>query len=653
MEKLNNEQLEAVMHKDGPMLTLAGPGSGKTFVLVMRICALINKYGVAPEKILVLTFSKEAALEMKTRFYDQVGHAGYPVHFGTFHAVFYHILKKQGLYNESSILTHREKLGLIKDAGRRLRIKEAFDEAWQERILSLLPGFKKKSGKNTEEIVENNEEREVLELYLTLCKNNKKIDFDDMILECIRLLKSIPKVLKKWQDKYDYILVDEFQDIDHMQYEILKLLAGDKKNIFMVGDDDQSIYGFRGADPMIMQMLKEDFEGLKTVKLCINYRSGRAVTESAQKLISNNKLRYDKVQSCGTDSEGSVSLRIFKDAYEEAEFIADEIEGYIRERDGNNGKDKGSESVSGERVPERIGILYRTVRSADHLEEVLKSRSIRYIRDEKRSGYFDNECIKDIMAYFLLAGKRGSGSELLRILNRPKRGLLREALYGVGAENRDMGDMTVLFKRLKDYYACDTKSLAAVSKLEKDIGFIGELPPKAALTYILKGIGYMEYTGKYKRGINLSEDRVTEHKNTLQIRESGEYDLLAGFEHICGLFKSLKELIEYYLEYTGAEDENRERREVKRGAYDVVMQTIHASKGLEYETVYVIGLQEGIFPHRKMTDEGMIEEERRLLYVAMTRAKKKLCLCGRRMDEYGKRESRFLREIFREENEGS
>nr|MCR5735042.1 UvrD-helicase domain-containing protein [Lachnospiraceae bacterium] len=261
MEKKNIEQLRAIRHKDGPMLVLAGPGSGKTYTLVSRICYLTEVYGVPPDRILVLTFSKEAALEMKNRFLSRSAGNDQSVHFGTFHAVFYHILKKQNLYSQSSILTLRDKTEYIRYAGKHLNIKEADDDSWQEEMLSMITKRKKKliSGQSNkpdmnmplhgvcegdeEDSPENTQFEKLYDIYETRCKSEKKIDFDDMIIECIKLLKAVPKVLKKWQDKYDYILVDEFQDIDSMQYEILKLLSGNKRNIFMVGDDDQSIYG--------------------------------------------------------------------------------------------------------------------------------------------------------------------------------------------------------------------------------------------------------------------------------------------------------------------------------------------------------------------------------------------------------------------------
>ncbi|MCR4741181.1 MAG: ATP-dependent helicase [Lachnospiraceae bacterium] len=631
------------------MLLLAGPGSGKTHTLVSRICYLTQVYGVPPDKILTLTFSKEAAYEMRNRYLSRSESKDQSVHFGTFHAVFYHILKKQKLYNDGSILTHKEKTEFIRYAGKRLGIKEAGEETWQEEMLSRITVRKKKymtgsgssmpgSADALDACEEAGEEsmffEKLYDIYESRCRSEKKIDFDDMMIECIKLLKAVPKVLKKWQDKYDYILVDEFQDIDNMQYEILKLLAGTKRNLFMVGDDDQSIYGFRGADPSIMLRLKEDFEDLITVNLKLNYRSASSVIETARAVISHNRTRYTKEQFPVSDEKGSVYAEIFPDHIKEAEYVAEHIAKLL----------EGNKEMT-------IGILYRTARCADHLESVLRNRGITYERRESDRNFYDQENIKDIIAYFYLTWDPGDRKHLLRILNRPERGLSREAFaYDTEASSFDL---------LKDYYGDDEDKLKVIEKLHRDIIFIKDLPPQAAVRYILKGIGYEKYMGRHETNILSKPEMASGRQGMADGRElscapelsdggnsliSDGYRCVEEFIALCRNCRSIGSFIFMYEEYL--EDLGKKGFVTEKSDHKgiPVMQTVHASKGLEYDAVFIIGLEEGFFPHKKARSESDIEEERRLFYVALTRAKSELYLCGRKLDGFGKRESRFLHE---------
>ncbi|MCR4924091.1 MAG: ATP-dependent helicase [Lachnospiraceae bacterium] len=614
MTEYNEEQKRAVLFKDGPMLLLAGPGSGKTKVLVGRICTLIDKYGVDPKRILVLTFSREAAGEMQLRFKNQFRsdhkyNSESSVHFGTFHAVFYHILKKQGLYNESSILSHREKKEYIRSAARSLNIKEAEDEGWQEEMLLRIQSAKKQKFEGDKAASEDEEDEgrafiKLKEAYTLRCRREKKIDFDDMILECIKLLKEIPKVLKKWQEKFDHILVDEFQDIDSMQYEILKLLSGDKKNLFMVGDDDQSIYGFRGAKPAIMQRLKEDFPQICILRLKINYRCRQRIIDTAERVIKKNKNRYEKKQTSFSELEGEVYELTFKDGNEEALYVADTVESLIKEN-----SDK------------RIGILYRTGRNGDHLENFIKERNLLYTRSEEGRDYYDNEYIMDIISYFYLSIDRREKKWILRILNKPERGLSREAFFSPESDRA-----TDVFMALRSYYKYDREKILLIDKLEGDMDFIKNMPLKAAALYILKGVGYGEYLDT---GLLECDDKSLIIKGFLSIASgyAGIYDFIGAYE------KSLRR-----------KERVRSDKSSVKGESRIVLQTVHASKGLEYDIVFIAGLQEGIFPHKRAKSPEEIEEERRLFYVALTRAKERVYLLGRKADDYKKQESRFLRE---------
>ena len=602
MRQLNREQELAAGHRDGPMLVLAGPGSGKTAVLTERIRRLIEVYGVSPERILVLTFSKEAAGEMRERFSKQIRDSDLPVHFGTFHAVFYHILKRQGLYNENSILNQKTKKEFIAYAGKKLGAEQYRDASWQENILSKISV--KKNGLEPE--FATDEEQELFERlfseYCDKCRREKRLDFDDMITECIRLLTEIPKVLKKWQDKYDHILVDEFQDIDLKQYRVLLLLAGEKRNIFAVGDDDQSIYGFRGACPSIMKKFMEEHKDITVVNLVKNYRSSAGIVNTAVSLIKNNTSRIEKRQEAVNTEEGVVSVQIFKSSAQEAVFVADKIE-ELRE---------SKPEIS-------IGVLYRMGRCPRSLEDELKKRELVYHKNEAGTNYFEEDWVKDILSYFRLASEGGRFNDLLRILNRPERGLSREAFNF--SENTG-------FEALLEYYADDEDRLMAVSKLTKDLEFIRELPAEAALNYVLKGAGYERELEK-----RFKEEALDEAVTQL-------YERTCGHGSITGFIDLAQRETEAF------DKEEKEKKKVKKGSGGgIILQTAHASKGLEYDAVFVICMQEGFFPHKKAATGAEIEEERRLFYVAMTRARKELYICGIRKDDFGKKESRFIHEL--------
>ena len=627
MLQLNKEQEQAVRHRDGPMLVLAGPGSGKTAVLTGRIQYLIEAHGVSPEKILVLTFSKEAAAEMRERFVRLIGEeSSCPVHFGTFHAVFYHILKKQGLYNENSILTPNVKREFIYQIGKELKVPDYQSAGWQDTMLSAIS--KVKSGSEAD--FPDPKEQELFErialAYAEKCRREKKLDFDDMITECIRLLREIPKVLLKWQEKYEYILVDEFQDIDKRQYEVLKLLAGNRRNVFAVGDDDQSIYGFRGACPAVLKAFKEDYPELAVVNLTMNYRSCKEIIEEAVRVISHNTDRLPKRQSPFREEPGEVMAVLFKNAAQESLYVADQIEALLRESLEGGGKPELS-----------IGVLYRTEQCAQTLENELKARRLAYVQTKSRRFYYDDENVQDILAYFRLAAGEGGRSELLRILNKPERRLSRDAF--IQTEGTPEKDLSSLLARLSSYYSEDEERICYVNQLRENLDFLSRLPAKAAFNFVLKGIGY---------------ERVLYGKGGKEVSElPAESEVVSEFvAELSGRMENtpyLKEFLTKVRLERELYEKEREREAGRRtggGAGErLVLQTVHASKGLEYDVVFIIGLQEGVFPHKKAEGKAGLEEERRLFYVAMTRARDRLYLCARRRETFGKRESAFIHEV--------
>lgn len=613
---LNKEQALAVSHRDGPMMVLAGPGSGKTHTLVQRIIHLIEHEGIPPSQILVITFSKKAAKEMQDRFRTNTEGNIYPVTFGTFHAIFYHILKHNYNYSKDSILTTKQKIEYISEITHR-QMPDCDDvENKAIHFLEKISKYKSLCGNKTERLEKLSlleEEQEtfvcIYDAFEKKMRNEGKIDFDDMIYLCNKLLRENEHVRNKWQSIYKYFLVDEFQDINETQYSTLELLAGKDNNIFAVGDDDQSIYGFRGARPQIMQEFVNNMPDCKVVNLRKNYRCSEHIIATAAKVISHNSNRIEKYQLAEKKDKdkGIIDTVTFATALDEAEFVVNVINSSAEE----NGYIKST------------AVLYRTARDANLIEEKLVKHGIPCVRNKENDFFYDNEFIKDIMIYIKLAvnaDKSMRRRDIYAVLNKPDRGLSRE---GIVDDN--------ISENIEKYYMSSENSRINWHKLISDIKKLKDMCPFLAVNYILKGIGYEKYM---KKGM-LSRGQSFEKYNSLK-----EELLIRSKE-----FKSLSDwllFVDAMRENAGnsAVEENENKLKGK-----VVMQTIHASKGLEYDTVFIIGLMEGSFPHNKAVTEEDIEEERRLLYVAITRARYNLYIIGHGDNEYGKRVSRFIGEI--------
>ena len=604
--QLNNEQLAAVMHGDGPMLVLAGPGSGKTAVLVNRLKHLVRDACVDPYGILVLTFSRAAAGEMRERF-EELAHASYPVTFGTFHAIFYHILKSQGLYRRARILTANRKTEYMKVTMAAKGIRRC-DLSYVERLTELI-SLRKMGNPMLERLVDE-EELESLNLvyddYNRLVREEGYIDYDDMIADCLKMLGSNEKIRRKWQERYRYILVDEFQDIDLRQYEILKLLAGERANVFCVGDDDQSIYSFRGAEPEVMKRFVGDYGNVEKVMLSVNYRCPLQVVRHAGRLIGHNSDRFSKeLRSNGRDQGPCISHKCFFNAADEAAYCAGIIE-------------KMSAQAKDQHTGPSIGVLYRMSKSGDILEEVLKSRGIPYRRKDKRVSFYDREWVKDILAYLRLS-LSDSREDMYRILNRPERGLPRDC---IGLDTDMRRHMTGYFK--------DEEYRGRIVRLLSDIDFIKDMTCFGAVNYILRGIGMLDHIRReylINATGNDPDEVITELLDRARTHKS---------------IKDWLKCIDAGAEDKGIAPGHDEGEDV--GPYAAELRTIHSAKGLEYDNVFMIGLQEGVFPSKKCDGGRQLEEERRLFYVGMTRCRKALFLTGIQKDEYGKRESRFIKE---------
>ena len=597
MANQNKEQARAINHIDGPCLVLAGPGSGKTFTLVERIRHMIEDCNISPESILVITFSKKASMEMSRRFYRTSGNKTYPVCFGTFHAIFYSIIKSCYNMTSENILNDKEKINILKRVLKKLN-KDITDESF---IIELLQEIGlHKVGRNAEinnrfDSINTDEFQEIFNNYTDTCKRLRKIDFDDMLYMCRDILVANPKILDFYRSLYNYILIDEFQDINDIQYEVIRLLLGDNNNIFVVGDDDQAIYGFRGSNPRYMRQFIDDFTGCEVIKLTKNYRCKKIIIEHAQKLIKVNTNRLGNYQFAPKrtdDDEGSVIIKTFESEELEANFVLEEL--------------KKLSNIYGE--ANNIAIIYRTARCVDMMEEMLRLNGYFIERKSDKNSYYESEFIKDIIAYLRVGISVYESSDVLRIINKPERNLERDDFI------YDNGNTLV-----KRFYS--------------EVQYISQLNPYAAVMYILKRLKYERYLVEKELKKGRRENEIAEEINKL-LKRASQYEKISDWLRYIDASNN-----ENNAQVTFNDNNNSDQYG------KVVMQTAHASKGLEYDTVFIVGLQEGIFPHRRALSLEQIEEERRLLYVAMTRAKNRLYVIGRGEEKNGKRISRFISEI--------
>ena len=608
--EFNDAQKTALSHRDGPMMVLAGPGSGKTTVITHRIKRLLEQ-GVSPSGILVITFTKAAAREMKERFFSLMKQEGENservseaevVSFGTFHAVFYHILRLAYGFSGNNIISEEDKKKYFKDF---IEASGLDVEDTGEFIAALINEISYVKGNRIDPACYysgNCPEEWFKKLYAgyeDMLRDKGKLDFDDMLVLCYELFSERRDILSAWQKKYKYILVDEFQDINRLQYEIVKMLALPENNLFIVGDDDQSIYRFRGARPEIMLGFEKDFPGAKRVLLAENYRSTRDIVETSLRLISHNKVRFEKKLLPTHGAGRPVDINVYKNPVEEAEAIARRIRQY--EQAGYPYTD--------------MAVLFRTGISSGLLAEKLMEYNIPFIMRDVIPNFYSHWIAKDMLSYLELGNGGRKRSDFFRIMNRPKRYLSRDAfetpevsLEAVRAYYRDRDWM--------DERLCD---------LETHLRIIGRLKPAAAINYIRRSVGYDGYLKEYAEFRRLKPEELYEVADRLMESASG--------------FSGLEEWKEHIRQY---EETLKDRREDVAG---VTLSTMHSAKGLEYRIVFIADVNEGVIPHHKAGLPADIEEERRLFYVALTRAKERLHLCAVRERYHRDQElSRFIGE---------
>lgn len=587
---LNHAQTEAVAHNKGPCMVLAGPGSGKTLTIAKRIEYLIMKHKVRPEEILVITFTKYAAWEMKNRTRSICGPSSYAVTFGTFHGIYYGILKWAYRLNQSNLLSDEEKYRILREILPGIdwdQEPEADEEKDYLQELAIEIGNVKNNCMDIEEYesVKYTTEkfRKLYRTYEETKKKYRKIDFEDMLIQCRDLFMKRPDILKKWQEKFQYILVDEFQDVNQAQYDVVRMLAAPQDNLFVVGDDDQSVYGFRGAKPGIMMEFMKDYPKARQILLDVNYRSSGYIVKGALRVIGNNKIRFEKKIEAFRKPDETVHVQEVKDPVQEAEYVLERIREY---------REKGVSYTE-------MAVLYRTNVDARAMSELMTEYQIPFVMKEHLNNIYEHFIALDMISYLRLSQGEYDRKYFLQIANRPNRYLTRES----------MKTGNVSYESLRRYYRDKDWMVDRIDQLEWDMKMICDKTPYAAIQYIRKRMGYDEFLKEYAAYRKISSEDLFAVLEEIWQNSKGYGTIKEWFEHIESYGKMLKE-------------QNKKNGE-KEG---VNLMTMHAAKGLEFDTVFVIETNEGSCPYKKATANEEIEEERRLFYVAMTRAKRKLVI---------------------------
>lgn len=587
---LNHAQTEAVAHNKGPCMVLAGPGSGKTLTIAKRIEYLIMKHKVRPEEILVITFTKYAAWEMKNRTRSICGPSSYAVTFGTFHGIYYGILKWAYRLNQSNLLSDEEKYRILREILPGIdwdQEPEADEEKDYLQELAIEIGNVKNNCMEIEEYepVKYTTEkfRKLYRTYEETKKKYRKIDFEDMLIQCRDLFMKRPDILKKWQEKFQYILVDEFQDVNQAQYDVVRMLAAPQDNLFVVGDDDQSVYGFRGAKPGIMMEFMKDYPKARQILLDVNYRSSGYIVKGALRVIGNNKIRFEKKIEAFRKPDETVHVQEVKDPVQEAEYVLERIREY---------REKGVSYTE-------MAVLYRTNVDARAMSELMTEYQIPFVMKEHLNNIYEHFIALDMISYLRLSQGEYDRKYFLQIANRPNRYLTRES----------MKTGNVSYESLRRYYRDKDWMVDRIDQLEWDMKMICDKTPYAAIQYIRKRMGYDEFLKEYAAYRKISSEDLFAVLEEIWQNSKGYGTIKEWFEHIESYGKMLKE-------------QNKKNGE-KEG---VNLMTMHAAKGLEFDTVFVIEANEGSCPYKKAIADEEIEEERRLFYVAMTRAKRKLVI---------------------------
>lgn len=602
----NNSQIQAINHFKGPCMVLASAGTGKTAVITRRTQKLITEHGVNPSNILVITFTKAAATEMKQRFMQMMQQEHTRVTFGTFHAVFFMVLKVAYHFDASNIIPEEQRYQLM----RQIVASHHLDYRDENEFVGNLLGEISKV-KNNRIALENYYSsqcgetvfRQIYKEYDRYMKQNRRLDFDDMLLYTYELFDQRPDILQAWQNKYQYILIDEFQDINQLQFDIIRMLASPQNNLFVVGDDDQSIYRFRGSKPEIMLKFPQEYPGCATILLDTNYRCVQNIVDGAMNLIRHNKERFEKEIHAAKSAQEPIRYLSFKNQKEQNLFLIKSIEDAVREG--------GSFS--------EFAVLFRTNTQPRLLIEQLMEYNIPVRMKDQIPNIYEHWIARDLLTYIRIAAGSRKRADFLQIMNRPKRYIGRDSLC----------EPEVAFDEWIKMYDEQPWIADRIEQLQYDLKMIKTMNPYAAINYIRRGIGYEEYLREYAQYRSISAEDLIDILDELQESAKGYKSYTEWVDHIATYTQEMKRLMEKRMQAKDA----------------VTLATFHSAKGLEFDRVFLVDVNEDVIPYKKAVLDKDIEEERRLFYVGMTRARNRLYICSvASMREEDMQVSRFVEE---------
>lgn len=595
LNELNDEQKLAVQHVNGPCLVVAGPGSGKTRVISHRLINLVLNENISPKKVLAISFTKASSTEMKNRTISLSNdHRMSRISFGTFHSVFFRILRYFEGYDLNSLIDDKTKLMTIKNIMKTLNVEDADNNDVIGDVINEI-SYVKNELMNPRDfksnVVEIDDFEKLYNMYENIKYDINKIDFDDMLIKTYELLKRDINALNMVRDKYKFILVDEFQDINKVQFEVMKLICNPDNNIFVVGDEDQSIYGFRGARPDFLIEFEKYFGKSEKIVLDSNYRSYSEILEVSNKLIEKNKNRYEKVIISKLGSGGNVKYISAKDSDDEANIIINEIVRDVENRKANYND---------------YAIIYRNNIQSRAFVDILIDRRINFSVKDVPVTIYDHWACRDLISYLKIGIEKSSNEDWVRIINKPFRYISRDSI------NKVKNDEDFLFALINK---CDLhkKQVETLEDLDIDMNYIKGLSPEYAISYIRETLDYDRY--------------ILDYCTNKKIKVKDIMNILIDFSDSAKNYKTTEEFLNHIEEV---------KLEIsKKDKYDsngIMLTTMHSAKGLEFKYVYIVGVDEKTIPYsdEKERDpvelEKHIEEERRLLYVGITRAKQNVCI---------------------------
>ncbi len=584
---------------------------GKTRVITERTRQLIIHHGIDPSHILVITFTKAAAAQMRERFFRLMGKKGYPVTFGTFHAVFFQILKHAYGFHGGNIAREEQRFQFMREIIQQMHLEYEDENEFAGELLGEI-SLMKNTGIALEHYYPKNCAKEIFEQIFqrfdSRMKQNRLIDFDDMLVYCYELFDQRKDILAAWQRKFQYILVDEFQDINRLQFDIVKMLALPENNLFVVGDDDQSIYRFRGAKPELMLGFEKSYPEARRVLLDVNYRCRKPIVEASLRLISHNAQRFAKnIRPYAQEGRGN-AVHYFQWEGQKEEGLA-VIEQILKDvREGRRYND--------------CAVLFRTNTQPRLFMSQLMAYNIPFRTKDNIPNLYEHWITRDILTYIRLSQGSRSRKDMLQIMNRPNRYITRESL----------GEETVAFDAWADYFYGKKQHWVAerIEQLEADIRVLGRISPYAAINYIRMGIGYEGFLKDYAEYRRISADNLMEVLEELQ-------DGAKEFHTYEGWFAHMEE-------YTRELKKQQKQQELLEDC--VSLATLHSAKGLEYANVHILDVNEELMPYKKAVLDTDLQEERRMFYVGATRAKENLYIHS--VKKYNGREvdvSRFVAEM--------